>query len=110
MYQIIKKLIRPNTDIPFYFELPPTDLIINFYEYFKNNYINTGKLQKTTRDYSSDKLTVIQTQYWDCRESVLMSTMDNICYDNLLIVMKYNEQNGIKSEFIGIVQTSTDQV
>ena len=65
MYQLIKKLVRPNADTPW---ATPTLLDPEHVKYFGKNYIDTGKQIFRNAEDSTDGLERIVTVLWESKE------------------------------------------
>ena len=95
MWQIIRKQIRPNVDVPFF--SMQTDLVSNeFKQHWRDTYVQTDKLIYIHAEPSEDNLSLSITMIWDSRESVDAMLADPIVQENLLTIKNaYLEQNGI---------------
>lgn len=94
---IIKRTqTRPTTDIPFFFE---TNLVSKEYNiYLKTKYIDTGKLIKSTRTMSDDKLSITLITEWKSQEAFSEYFSDSFCRDKFLkISAEYEQTHNITS-------------
>ena len=90
---------RPSVDIPFFFE---TNLVSKEYGiYLKTNYIDSGKLIRTQRTMSEDKLSVELMVEWESQEAFAEYFTDPVCIENFLkISTEYEQMNDITSKSI----------
>lgn len=92
MYKIIKTRIRPNLDTKFYSESTP-----EYQQYFKKNYIDTGKILWQERKLSEDNLSLIITTMWKSRSDFLSYNTDPIVYNSMTGARKYDDENNIEA-------------
>ena len=87
---------RPSVDIPFFFE---TNLVSKEYGiYLKTNYIDSGKLIRTQRTMSEDKLSVELIVEWESQKAFAEYFTDPVCIENFLkISTEYEQMNDITS-------------
>lgn len=94
MYKVVKKQIRPNIDIPFYFEI--AQYSEECISYLKNKF-PTEKITATS-EISEDKLTLTTTVICKKREDLLDYISDSYVYTNILYPSdEYNFFNKIKT-------------
>jgi len=76
MYQVIKKQIRPNTNVNFF--VSEDQIATSSREYLYTNYVSTGKQISMTKEMSSDGLTMTVRQLWRSSEDYLECKNDPI--------------------------------
>ena len=96
MFQLIKTSERLNVETLFFYQTDP--LSEEFKEYFRSNYLNTGKYIDIVRTLSNNDLTVTEITTWGTREDFLEFLTDGICYESVIMPQQtYNYEHGISS-------------
>lgn len=97
MFKIVKKQTRPNTNIPFFFEMNPNGKIVG--EHMKEKYHDTGKLVSSNRQFSEDRLTVVMTIWYRSYDDFKDFISDSFCEKYIFVPNTlYDIDNGITSD------------
>lgn len=96
MFVMINKQTRPDKNVKFYFEI--AEMPSKVKEHFYSAFISTGKFVSMSRELSNDGTTVVTKTYWNLRSSLLEYMTDEICYEHITTVSKYDKENGITYE------------
>jgi hypothetical protein len=92
MYIVTKTQVRPNSTIPFYFEINPT--LTTFVDYLRDNY--SSSFIKVERNILEDKLTLVTKTTWASRQELLKFVTDIKCYETVILPsMDYDMKNKI---------------
>lgn len=89
--------IRPSVEVEF---RPPVPAGLNFLEFVKVNYIDTGKILQKTEIVSEDQLTLTTTTIWKNdqeRKNYSEEFIVKAYFDNLV---KYRTQNNIITQWV----------
>jgi hypothetical protein len=101
MWQIIRKQVRPNTDVNFFSQATNPNVSDSFKEYWVQTYSITDKSIYIGAEVSDDRLELTITMIWDSRESVDQMLNDPRCITELLEVKKaYLLENNIEEILI----------
>jgi hypothetical protein len=98
MYQVIKKQIRPTTDVSFFLGEEHTSPEVKQYLY--TTYAQVGKQLMINRNLSDDGLTLSTTQIWLSREDYLECQNDSVSVAMKVEFDAYIESNNIIFEVV----------
>lgn len=99
MFRITKTQTRSNTSVPFFHET--SNRSAEFRQYFRTNFIETGKNLSSTRTYSEDQLTCVSVTEWESQEAFQTYITDTYCYVNYILPGQiYDLENQIISDSV----------
>lgn len=98
MYQVIRKQIRPNTDVNFF--LSEDRVLASTKQYMYANYVQTGKQLTMSKDISEDGLTLTVKQDWLSNEAYLECKNDPVSVSMKTDFDAYIQANNIIFEVI----------
>jgi hypothetical protein len=97
MLKIIKTQRRPNTHVPFFYEVT-SETATTALSYFIKKYKETGKFISISRTLSEDALTSTTVTIWRSHEDFLELLTDGKYYDDAILLNKaYDDENNILS-------------
>jgi hypothetical protein len=100
MWQIVRKQVRPNTNVEFYDPTTSSTLDRNILRYFFQNYIVTGKHIDVTKTLSEDGLTQTITVLWESQEAETEFTNDPMTAIMFDDGQNYRTANNISLEIV----------
>lgn len=98
MHKIISVQTRPNTSVDFWGKDNPA-LTEEYSNYYRNNYIVTGKVINMSAEVSPNGLVLTTTMIWDSESSINEWRNDPVVQENFTVHMKaYQTANNITVE------------
>ncbi len=105
MYIVVKKVVRPNTGIEFISVLHES-IDPQVRQHFVDTYKTPGKCLNVNLNYSTNRLELTSTMYWNSKNSYLEFMQDPILQTGLFNVMhSYMNENGM--QYIVFSETET---